>query len=314
MRRFLALAHASAMESLSEPLSCVLFFVAALTVHLAPVFHYHQFGEPTRLPQECGLSALFVFGIVFASSAAFRTIGRELSSGTASVALVRPLSRSLFFSAKLAGVFFSLALFFVSIVFATMLSSKTASIGAELAMHDGVTRLWPIGIRYGICFTILAIATAAFLNRFFRMRFCFWTCILVSVIQPLAYYLSMLEAHKLVHIHSHGVEGVSLLPPFASMLSCCLAFISMTGALSVRLKTSVVAGCVSFAVVLSFLSVPLNSKVPFLSSILRAILPNTGMFWMPSSSDVFTLTLSGLAISVFWMTVGCILIRGKEIS
>jgi hypothetical protein len=38
------------------------------------------------------------------------------------------------------------------------------------------------------------------------------------------------------------------------------------------------------------------------------------MFWMPSSSDVFTLTLSGLAISVFWMTVGCILIRGKEIS
>ena len=101
MRRFFALAHASAMEALSEPLSCVLFFVAAMTVHLAPVFHYHQFGEPTRLPLECGLSALFVFGLVFASSAAFKTIGRELSSATASVALVRPLSRGLFFSAKL---------------------------------------------------------------------------------------------------------------------------------------------------------------------------------------------------------------------
>lgn len=312
MRRFFALAHASAMEALSEPLSCVLFFVAALTVHLAPVFHYHQFGEPTRLPLECGLSALFVFGLVFASSAAFRTIGRELSSGTASVALVRPLSRSLFFSAKLAGVFFALFLFFISIIFATALSCKTSAIGAALAMQDGVTRLWPVGIRYGICFTIVALALAAFLNRFFRMRFCFWTCILVSLVQPLAYVLA---SRVKVHLHhGHGFDAASIIPFFIVMFSCCSAFIAMTGALSVRLKTSVVAGFVGVAVVLSFLSIPLGSKLPFLAAILTAILPNTGMFWMPPPADVCAVAVSGFSITVFWMTVGCMLIRGKEIS
>jgi hypothetical protein len=314
MRRFLALAHASAMEALSEPLSCVLFFVAALTVHLAPVFHYHQFGEATRLPLECGLSALFVFGLVFASSAACKTIGRELDSGTASVALVRPLSRSLFFLSKLSGVFFALGLFFVSIIFATMLSCKTSAIGAELAMLDGVTRLWPIGIRFGICLTILGFCAAAFLNRFFRMRFCFSSCVLVSLVQIIAYVLTSFVKLDLPHGHIHGYDASALLQPFFVMFLCCTAFISMTGALSVRFKTSFVACGVSLGVLLSFLSVPLAKSVPMLGAVLSAILPNTGMFWMPSSGDIFALALSGFAITVFWMTLGCMLIRGKEIS
>ncbi|MGN0846561.1 MAG: hypothetical protein ACI4RA_04160, partial [Kiritimatiellia bacterium] len=68
MRRFLALARSAALEALAEPLSAVVFLVALLTIHLAPVFHYHQFGEPGRLARECGFSALLVFGLVFATA------------------------------------------------------------------------------------------------------------------------------------------------------------------------------------------------------------------------------------------------------
>ena len=312
MRRFSALAHASAMEAFSEPLSCVLFFVAALTVHLAPVFHYHQFGEPSRLPLECGLSALFVFGLVFASASAFRTIGRELSSGTASVALVRPLSRSLFFSAKLAGVFFALLLFSVSIGFATALSCKTSAIGAALAMHDGVTRLWPVGIRYGLCLTLAAFAFAAFLNRFFGIRFCFSSCIAVSLVQPLAYFLAMSVKPDLHH--DIGFESSSILAPFVSMLSCCLAFIAMTGALSVRLKPAAAAFAVGISVVMSFLYVPLAEKLPVLAGIAIAVLPNTGTFWMPPAENAVAVAASGFSIAVFWIALGSLFVRGKEIS
>ena len=103
MRRFWALARSAALEALAEPLSAILFLVALLAVQLLPVFHLHQFGDPARLPRECGFSALLVFGLVFATSAAVHAIGRELESGTAAAALARPVPRPLFFCAKVAG-------------------------------------------------------------------------------------------------------------------------------------------------------------------------------------------------------------------
>ena len=77
MRRFLALAGSATLEALAEPLSAVLFLVALATVHVAPVFHYHQFGEAGRLARECGFSALLVFGLVFATAAAVRNAPLE---------------------------------------------------------------------------------------------------------------------------------------------------------------------------------------------------------------------------------------------
>jgi biotin transporter BioY len=64
MRRFLALARTAALESLAEPLTAVLFLSGFAVTHLAPAFHYHQFGESGRLARECGFSALLVFGLL----------------------------------------------------------------------------------------------------------------------------------------------------------------------------------------------------------------------------------------------------------
>ena len=111
MRRFWALARSAALESLAEPLSAILFLVALLAVHLLPVFHLHQFGEPGRLSRECGFSALLMFGLAFATAAAVHSIGRELESGTAAAALARPVPRALFFCAKVSGVLLAFVLF-----------------------------------------------------------------------------------------------------------------------------------------------------------------------------------------------------------
>jgi hypothetical protein len=193
-----------------------------------------------------------------------------------------------------------------------MLSCKTASIGAALALKDGVTRLWPVGIQCGISLTVVSLILSALMNRFFRTRFCLGTCISVSLFQVVSFFIA--SSVKTGLHHHHGFEVLSIVPFFAVMFLCCIAFIAMTAALSVRVKPSVTAGCVSAAVVLSFLSVPLESKMPFLATLLAAVLPNTGRFWMPDTSEVLNLSMSAIAITVFWMTIGCALIRGKEIS
>ena len=122
MRRFFALARTAAVESLAEPLTAVLFLSGFGMVHLAPAFHYHQFGEAGRLARECGFSALLVFGLVFATASAVRTVGRELESGTAAAALALAVPRSLFLAAKIAGVVATLTLFAGAVACATALS------------------------------------------------------------------------------------------------------------------------------------------------------------------------------------------------
>ena len=139
MRRFAVLVRSAALEALAEPLSAILFLVALVAVHVLPSFHFHQFGEPGRLPRECGFSALLVFGLAFATSAAVHAVGRELESGTAAMALSRPVPRPLFFCAKIAGVFAALALFGVAVACATVLSVVSPrsgeSVGSRLSHH-----------------------------------------------------------------------------------------------------------------------------------------------------------------------------------
>ena len=116
MRRFTAIARTAAIETMSQPLSAILFPVAVLAIHLLPAFQYHRFGAAGRLARETGLSALFVFGLFFAVPAVVRVIGRELETGTAAAALALGVSRSLYFMARLTGslVVFLLFLFAVA--------------------------------------------------------------------------------------------------------------------------------------------------------------------------------------------------------
>ena len=55
MRRWFAIAKATALEIFSEPLSLLLLLSALALVILAPALHYPQFGEPTRLARDAGL-------------------------------------------------------------------------------------------------------------------------------------------------------------------------------------------------------------------------------------------------------------------
>lgn len=300
MRRFWALARSAALEALAEPLSAILFLVALLAVHLLPVFHLHQFGEPGRLSRECGFSALLMFGLAFATAAAVHSIGRELEGGTAAAALARPVPRALFFCAKVSGVLLAFVLFMLAVAGAMLLSVVTAQMGRMASQGDTLT--WGPGLVAGVGGTLLAFALAALGNWLLRTRFCVGACLLMAVAQPLA-LVPMLFLNR-------SPVPWSLLPALGVLALACAVFVAMAGAFAVCLKPAVVAALLTVAVLLSF------------TCPLRAVMPDINRFWLVDAFsgggtvqavDIFATAGAGLLLVTFWFVVGSVLLARREI-
>jgi hypothetical protein len=290
MRRFTAIARTAAIETMSQPLSAILFPAAALAVHVLPSLQYHRFGEPGRLARETGLSSLFVFGLIFAVPAAVRAIGRELESGTAAAALALGISRSLFFASRLAGVLFVFALFAVEMAAASALSSFSCAKAACLA-GEAPVRVWGPAFAAGTAGAVSAFALAAMLNRFANRRFCLWTCLLAVSFQLPG--LALLDGFRPV---------AAVLPGLVSLASAGMVYVSMAAALAVRMKAGAVAAGIAAAVAAGFFF-PLSFAVP-----------DMRIFWL-AEGDVSMLApvASGIALSALWLLAGCVSIERREI-
>ena len=300
MRRFWALARSAALEALAEPLSAILFLVALLAVHLLPVFHLHQFGEAGRLSRECGFSALLVFGLVFATSAAVHAIGRELESGTAAAALARPVPRSMFFCAKVAGVLAAFALFLLSVAGATLLSVVTSQMGRIVTQGDVL--VWGPGVAAGVGGTLLAFALAALGNGILRTRFCVGACLLMALAQPVAL--------AGILFFNHSPVPWTLLPALGVLALGCSVFVVMAGALAVCLKPAAVSALMTVAVLLSFVRP------------LRAVMPDINRFWLVDAftsggtipaRELCAAAGAGALLVAFWLVVGSVLLARREI-
>ena len=303
MRRFWALARSAALEALAEPLSAILFLIALLAVHLLPVFHLHQFGEPGRLSRECGFSALLMFGLAFATAAAVHSIGRELESGTAAAALARPVPRALFFCAKVSGVLLAFVLFMLAVAGAMLLSVVTAQMGRMATAHgDALALTWGPGLAAGVGGTLLAFTLAALGNWFLRTRFCVGACLLMTAVQPLA-LVSMLFLNR-------SPVPWSLLPALGVLAIACAVFVAMAGAFAVCLKPAVVAALLTVVVLLSFVCP------------LRAVMPDINRFWLVDAfagggaaqmADLASTACAGVLLVAFWFVVGSALLARREI-
>ena len=313
MRRFFVLARTAVVESLAEPLAAVLFLSGFAFVHLAPAFHYHQFGEPGRLARECGFSVLLVFGLVFAAAAAVRAVGRELESGTAAVALALAVPRPLFLAARIAGVLSALFLFAFAVACATALSYGSAAIAAFLRTEHGVpAQAWGPGLAAGLGLTLAAFALAAAANRFMHARFCWTACLATAFAQPVALAIATVLAGR----GGAGTSGIflpalqALLPAFVALVAGCSVFVVFAGALAVCLRPASVTACVAAAIVLSFVHP------------LRAILPDINRFWLVDRlanggavdwKEVVAALAVGVLLCMFWLVVGSVLLSRREI-
>jgi len=172
MRRWSSIARATALEILSEPLSLLLLVAALVVTAFTPAFHYHQFGEATRMARDAALSALFAFPLIGGVFGAIRTFRREIETGTAQMALSHPVSHEAFFLAKVSGVLAAFALFALPLAAQALTVVRAAEIGGELAVRSGdVAKLWGPSLACAVAVVVVPLVAAAALNRFMRFRF-----------------------------------------------------------------------------------------------------------------------------------------------
>ena len=242
VRRFVSIAKATALEIISEPLSLLLLSAALALAVFAPAFHYHQFGEATRMARDAGLSALLIGGTVFVVSGAVRSMRRELESGTAAVVLSHPVSRAQFFLAKACGAFAAFALFAVALGAVTATIVNGASIGAVVARQTGdIPRLWGPSYALGVASVVAPYVIGAILNRAANFRF------------ALSAFLSTVAISVASVAYRPDFEGIARLLPAIVLLWIPPAFFAAAAsAAAVRLRTNA-ATAVSALLVCAFI-------------------------------------------------------------
>lgn len=266
VRRFRSIAKATTLEILSEPLSLLLCLSAMLLSTLAPTFHYHQFGEPTRMARDAGFSSLLLFGLVFAVVGTVRTFRRELEGGTAALALAHSISRAGFFLAKVTGACAAYLVFVLVVAFTSCVVVNGAAIGGVQAQHDcDIARLHGPSVALAMAAVILPLAAAGALNRFRRWRFTLT-----------AMGLALACATLFLAYRPDFALWARLLPVAALAAEPAFVFLALAAALSVRGRTTVIAGGVA---ALGVVSLPAIGNYYLADALAKGGSLSAGYFW-----------------------------------
>lgn len=234
MRRSLAIVKATALEILSEPLTLLILLSALVLTVVMPVFHYHQFGEATRMARDAGLSALFSCGVILAVFSTIRSFRREIETGTFEMALAHPLSRERFFYTKTLGAILALLVFVFILAGATITSVIGAEIGGRLAERTGdIARIWGPCVAAGLLTTVGSLVVGAALNRFARFRFVLSSVILMTIFS--------LSSAAIFSIGFDGSVWARLLPAILLLTFLEGLFVVIASVSAVRLKANAAA-------------------------------------------------------------------------
>lgn len=272
----------------------MLLLLAALVLTvLAPAFHYHQFGEATRMARDAGFSALFTCGSALAVFVTIRSFRREVESGTWEMALAHPISRRGFFLAKTAGAF-AASLVFAAIVFGTELTIVWgAAVGGRLAAQTGdLARIFGPALAAGLAVILLPLILAAALNRFARCRFVLTAFVLALAFSAVFGGVSLALAPQTL---------VRYLPVVVLIVCLMSVLLSAAAAFAVRVKANAAASAVGLVVV--------------------ALLPAVGNYYLSNAlakggvvpwSYVGLAALAALPAVVAFLLLGSVLADGKD--
>ena len=242
MRSVAAVAKATALEILSEPLTLLVLLAALAMAVLAPAFHYHQFGEATRMARDAGFSAMFTCGSVVAVFGTIRAFRREMESGTVQMALSHPVSRGGFFVAKATGAFVAYLAFAATVFGVSLAIVEGARVGGAVAARTGdIARLSGPFLAAGVAVILLPLALGAVLNRFARFRFVLTAMVTALVLAVLAGGVSAALDPALLPRYS---------PVAVLLLSPALVLVAASAAFAVRLKANAAAAAVGVVVAL----------------------------------------------------------------
>jgi len=343
VQQILAIAKATILESVQQPIAFLILTSGVLSVLLVPVFQLHRFSEDGRLARDSGLSCMLVFGLVLAVTTAGSALAAEITRGTAAAIIGKPVSRVTFVVSKWLGICGVLLIFWLGISAATLLAERgsehfvmpdvcehegqAAGCGCDSMGHEAdiLTRT------LGICGVGAAMLFAALRHYFGRRRFGVSAFVGVAVSQLCVVGLSgfydrfgnlrMLRRGATLYVPELDwrILAASLLVLFALLL-----FAALATALATRLQTGpVLAVCVLVLIVgLAGDAFTMGASLTSWRGLLAGLLPDIQHFWMCDAlahggriawSYVVEAGLYALSCCAMFLTAGCLAFRMRDL-
>ena len=278
------IARFSIMELLGTPAVLLVMLTAAMGTLVLPLFQFQRFSEDGRLARDCGLATVFLFALFLVIGSAGR-LRRALTDGTAAIALVKPLTRGVWFGGQLLGSTALLLWFLIGMGAAVLTAEAHAPQYHTTGAYANVR-----GVLLSLLFPIAALLLGAANNRFLRGRF---TLTATLALPPLLWGTLFLASD--LHL---GI--FTFLPVIFLFLIQILAFSSATA----LLFSPGVITCITLIGAFTLLLSPGGAAWLPLDSLAYggSIAPKTLLLLLPQS----------LCLSTLFVWIGIHLLRRKE--
>ena len=345
LKQVRAIARATLVEAIQQPVAFLIMLSAVMTTLLVPVFQFHRFGEDGRLARDSGLSCLLVFGLVLAAGTAGRTVSGEIARGTAAAALGKPVRRVTFLLAKALGVLAVTALFGLGVLSATLLAERGSAHFITHADYAGyVTDV--ITLALGVAGVAAALLVAAARHYFGRRRFGVSAFVGVSLSQVLValgtgFYNRLGQLYPLHGeaactgcgadhaqaagwVFYHPELNLRVIPAALLVLFALAVFTALATALATRLSTGSTLAVCAGVLLLGLAGDSLLTGAPFWSGrgLAAGLLPDLQNFWLCDAVArggriawryVGEAALYALTCCAFFLGAGCLAFRERDL-
>jgi len=342
LRQLCAIALATWVEAIQQPVALLVQLTAVVMTLLVPVFQLHRFGEEGRLARDSGLSCMLVFGLVLAAGTAGRSVADEIARGTASAAIGKPVARATFLCAKWLGVFGVVAVFWSAVLAATLLSERCSAhfvVQEDFAGYATDPRTLALSLA-GVAVGLLVAAARHF---FWRRRFGVTAFLGVALSQILVSVLSGFynrfgqffaargesacgcggeHLHALLDWHP-GLNGRVVAAAVLVLLALAV-FAALATALATRLQTGAALAVCALALLLGLAgdTFAVNASVLSARGVAAGLLPDVQHFWMCDAlanggriawSYVGAVSAYAVTCCAIFLTAGCLSFRGRDL-
>lgn len=271
MLNFYYIAKNTFRESLREPIFFILLVTALVLIAHFPSMSLFVFREQIKLVVDSAMATTMVFGLFAAVLSASHTVSREMRNGTALLLLSKPVYRTSFIMAKIAGIIVALVVF----VFICNCATITAIIIAkdQFNMNMGA---------YYIFFAVI-VGCAIFgliCNYMYGKSFASNSIMAMLVSVPLVtLILSLTNQHA-------DVPFIALIPALLLLFMAVATMGTITVAIASRLD---MVANLSICTVIFFLGLISSylfnhtfdsPLINFTNHTLYALLPNWQFFWL----------------------------------
>lgn len=308
-----------AADVFGKPLVLLLTLFGIVATALIPFLQLHQFGEPGRLVRDGGLAYQLVIGILLAVSAASAAIHDEIASGTAAVAVSKPISRSEFIVGKWMGVMRVALRFWFCILATTVVAERIPERFSVGEMAYTTDRL----ARFAVLFApVFSLAVAAVVHNRRRINFCRVASSMLCVFLWAAMLAAFLFDRDGQWAPALANVDIQAVPVSLLILMATAVFAALSCMLSVRLDAFpslaicillLLAGIAGDSLCASY-----NPVVHYLGM----LIPNIQMFWtcdyissggsLPVGVFASGVAYAAVLVAVF-LSTACALFQHKDL-